>query len=435
MPGKRVVILMKVSVRKRSFFEIVFSLTVVFFVCIGTSFIDHIGASTLRWICIFLLFVYLFLNKKLLRYINHFWQALFLTYLSWCILTTLWSNVPILSFSKSMLFSLNVIVLLSAGSFWVIKYGYEHSLRWLFLLLVIALISGLKGGASAGSIDNYGSFNLYAGLNGNANAFGFLMAVISPFIFIKLYENKAKKSQLALWVLILILDVHFLAASYSRSSAIIFTCVFGFFTVSLPLSKKIVMSFFAFFCITIMLLMMPTGYLENLFLTHIIKFHGASTTDNANVIFQSRDSVWKKSIARAERGGLMGGGFAASIGNNKFSGTALSSQVSAKYGHEKGNSQLAILEETGIVGFVLYIIFIFSFFFYAISSYLRLHGTNKVFMGVTLGVILGLLLESLVEGWWDSAAGPEVICFWTFVGIIFGMIYLQKRQLDNVGAR
>ncbi len=415
-------------IRKRSFFEIIFISTAVFFVCMGTSFIDDMGASNLRWIFVFLLFLYLFLNKKLLIYVRYQWKVLLLIYLTWCILTTLWSPIPLLTFLKSALFSFNVIVLLSAGCLWVIKYGYERSLQWLFLILLTVLVSGLRGGASAGSLDYYGAFNLYSGLNGNANAFGFLTAIVSPLIFLKIYQNRASRWSFFFWIFVLILDIHFLIASYSRSSFVIFSCVLACFTLSFPLTKKILIAFLSFFCLSIVLLMMPVSYLEGMIVNHIGKSRGSINSFNLNGIIQSRDSVWKQSVARAERGGFMGGGFAATIGINDFSAKELSSQVSAKYGHEKGNSQLAIMEETGIIGIVLYALILISFFSCAIPCYLRLQGVERVTMGTTLGAILGLLMESLVEGWWDSAAGPEVICFWTLVGIIYGMIYLQKRK-------
>jgi len=170
------------------------------------------------------------------------------------------------------------------------------------------------------------------------------------------------------------------------------------------------------------------SYWKGVVLNHIVKSNGTSENLTEKAVFQSRYSVWKQSLARAEKGGLIGAGFGVNINNHAFSGDALSGQISSKYKGEKGNSQLAIIEETGIIGFGLYLILIISLFGSAIPRYLQLKGVDRVVMGTMLGAIIGLLLESLVEGWWDSAAGPEVICFWTFVGVIHGMIFLQKRK-------
>lgn len=415
-------------IRKRSFFEMLFPLTIVFYACIGTSFIDAIGAAELRWLCAIILFFYLFLNGKILPSTNYLWKAFFFTYLIWCVLTSLWSQSPPLSSSKSIMFAFNVIVMVSAGSLWVIKYGYDRSLHWLVFVLLVTMLSGLLGGATSGSYDGYGSFSLYAGLNGNANAFGFLVAIISPLIFLKIYQYRKNTWLLTVWLLILIIDLHFLIKSYSRSSTVIFMCVSSFFVLSLPLSKKIFVTFFSFFLIMILLIMTPLSYLESVIASHIIKYDGVVIPPDSNAIFQSRMFVWQKSLNKAEKGGIMGGGFGVNIDGSNNS-------LNAKFHREKGNSQLAIMEETGIIGLILYLIFIISFFMYVIPWYIRMKGHEKAVMGIVLGAIVGLIMESIVEAWWDSAAGPEMICFWTFVGMVYGMIYLQKRKSLDAGVR
>ena len=182
----------------------------------------------------------------------------------------------------------------------------------------------------------------------------------------------------------------------------------------------------SFFFIMLVLIMTPMSYLENMIADHVVKSSTFMKDSNSGGVLQSRDQVWKQSIKQAEKGGIMGGGFSATIGDNDFSGTYLSN---GSYGREKGNSQLAIMEETGIIGLILYAIILIYFFTHAIPYYLRLRGFDRVAMGSVLGAIVGLLMESIVEGWWDSAAGPELVCFWTFVGVAYGMIYLEKRKL------
>ena len=70
-------------ISKLSFYEILFSLTIVFFVCIGTSFLDAISATDLRWLFDIFLFFYLFLNKKFLLAIHPLFSLLLIIYLSW----------------------------------------------------------------------------------------------------------------------------------------------------------------------------------------------------------------------------------------------------------------------------------------------------------------------------------------------------------------
>lgn len=411
-------------IRKRSFLELTLPLTVVTFVCLGTRFVDALGSSDLRWVCMSFLFLYLLLNKYLLKYINYSYAALLLIYLGWCISTTLWSEVPILSFSKSTAFFLNVITMISAGSLWVIKYGYERSFSWIFFVLIVFLLSGCGGGGvTIGGTD--GSIAEYAGLSGNPNGFGFLAAVISPFVVWKLYQYKKNKIQRLIWLMLVAIDIYFLFRSYSRSSIVILSCVLCFFCLSLPVSKKITMVILLFFSLLITLVMTPMSYLESIILPHIIKRSYAVSNITSEDILNSRSHKWAKSYQQAMKGGLTGGGFAVTIGDKDFTDKNLSG---AGYGREKGNSQFAIMEETGIIGLVFYVALLIVFFTISMPYFFHLQGSKKVALGLALGAILGLLMESIVEGWWDSAAGAEVICFWTFVGMVYGMIYLEKKS-------
>jgi len=160
--------------------------------------------------------------------------------------------------------------------------------------------------------------------------------------------------------------------------------------------------------------------METFVLQHLTKKTEAQAT--SNVILASRQSKWEKSYRNAMKGGIMGVGFGATAGDQ-----SVTIENYREYGREKGNAQLAIMEETGIIGLILSSGLIIIFLMQIIPYYFRMQGIEKVTMGLVLGIIVGLLLESIVEGWWDSL-GPEVICFWTLVGIAFGMVFLKKIQ-------
>lgn len=396
----------------------------------GTSFMDRLGDSYFRWIGDIFLFLYLFLNKKFLIFINPWFIFFLFIYLAWCLLTTSWSEVPFLSFVKSSSFIFNVIVMLSIGSLWVFKFGYKCSLNWLFFVLVATLLSGMLGEGTNNltKIDS-GVIDLYSGLTGSANQMGFLSGITASFVLLKLYFNKENKLMFSSWFIIFIVLLYYLLGTYSRSAMAIFICAAGFFFISLPLSKKILIGVTSFFCLLLFLVMTPANYLENLFFMHIVKFGGVadSATSMTNQMLSSRALVWQKSYQQALKGGLVGGGFAVTIGEDDFSKKHIAS--GAEYGREKGNAQYAIMEETGVLGLVLYSIILITFFSCVIPYYLQLKGSNRVVMGVVLGLIIGLLVESIVEAWWDSAAAPEMILFWLLVGVTFGMTHLQKRKL------
>ena len=348
-------------------------------------------------------------------------MAILLVYLFWCISTSMWSEVPVLSITKSTFFAFNIITMISAGSLWVTKYGYARNLGWLYLVLIVSLISEFFGG---GFHQDAGQVALYSGYSANANAFGFLLAISTCCILWKIYQHKDNKQLFWIWTTLFISGIYFLFLSYSRSSIVIFVCILCAFFISLPLSKKMLITFSFFFGIVLILVMMPVSYFENFLIMHVMKWNTSSALSSENVLI-TRMPLWEKTYQRAIKGGVMGGGFSVTICQNKHNITGISS---LQHGAEKGNAQLAIMEETGIIGLVLYVIFLISFFSYIIPHYLRLTGSNKVAMGIALGAIIGLLMESIVEAWWDSVAGPELICFWTLVGVVHGMIYLEKQK-------
>lgn len=402
-------------IQKRSFFEILLPLTVLAFMGNSTEFINITHIPNFRWVFLFVLCLFFPLNKNFLYYIPSLLIAILTIYLGWCILTSIWSEASFLSFFKSVMFMLMIFTMLSSGSFWILKFGYERCLTWLFPIVIMILISGTLGGKAT---DQVGNVFLYGGLSGNANSFGFLAAIATSFLILKCYQANKKTWPFFMWLFFLIMDVHYLMISYARSSIAIFLCILYFFLLSLPIGKKVFITIFLFFIVAMAVLLMPLSFLEQSISNHIVK--GGSN----NNMLSSRTTVWQKSYQNAVKGGVIGVGFAATVGDKNESYTVNSSG----YGREKGNSQLAIVEETGLMGLVLQCMVLIVFFIYALPFYHRLKGSKKVTMGLLLGLIFGLLAESLSEAWWDSL-GPEVIIFWTVVGAVFGMIYLEKKML------
>ncbi|OGT32465.1 MAG: hypothetical protein A3C44_03445 [Gammaproteobacteria bacterium RIFCSPHIGHO2_02_FULL_39_13] len=411
-------------IRKRSFFEILLPLIFLFFLGRNTSFIDPLHPTLLEWPLLFALFGYLFLNKKLLNYINRGWLVLLMVYIVWFLSTNFWSEVPLLSVIKSTLFAVVIITMISAGSLWVVRFGHEKAINFLFLILLVAVISNLIG-LNSGSFHQSG-MKISAGLSSNPNNFGFLLAIVSSIILWNLYQTWGNRWYSLLWGLLLLIDIHGLLRSYSRSATAIFLCIIYFFLISLSGYKKMMIIVSVLFAMLMIVLLNPMVIvtLEQGIVTHVLKRADESSINTQQMLY-TRNKVWQKSYQQAVKGGWLGGGFYVTIGENDFS----LSHPNA-YGREKGNSQLAIMEETGIIGLSLCFLLVISFYWHALKYYRHLKPVRKkVAMGLVLGMISGLLAESFVEAWWDSL-GPEVFCFWAFIGVIFGMIYLWRVDIS-----
>src|SRR3990167_5537591 len=172
-------------IQKRSFFEILLPLTVLAFMGNSTEFINITHIPNFRWVFLFVLCLFFPLNKNFLYYIPSLLIAILTIYLGWCILTSIWSEASFLSFFKSVMFMLMIFTMLSSGSFWILKFGYERCLTWLFPIVIMILISGTLGGKAT---DQVGNVFLYGGLSGNANSFGFLAAIATSFLILKCYQ-------------------------------------------------------------------------------------------------------------------------------------------------------------------------------------------------------------------------------------------------------
>ena len=102
------------------------------------------------------------------------------------------------------------------------------------------------------------------------------------------------------------------------------------------------------------------------------------------------------------------------IGDDSFAGGLFS----LGYGREKGNSVLAILEELGQVGLVLYVLLLL-YIFHPIWRAAR-RATDRddsVLLYLILGTLVGLTANSMFEAWWVAPGSPASPYFWAMTGI------------------
>jgi O-antigen ligase len=126
----------------------------------------------------------------------------------------------------------------------------------------------------------------------------------------------------------------------------------------------------------------------------------------------------RQSYKAAVEGGLLGLGYGVSFGAGKFAGGL----TAVGYGREKGNTQLAIVEETGLVGLFLYALLVFSLFTNVLTAYRRVgHKSEKALMAVLLGALTGSMVQSFFEAWWVAPGSPESAYFWALAGVSLGV--------------
>lgn len=146
-----------------------------------------------------------------------------------------------------------------------------------------------------------------------------------------------------------------------------------------------------------------------------------------DILFSRRDP-WEESYNGALQGGWFGLGYGASYGDTGFSGGL----TAVGYGREKCNSQLAVIEETGIVGGVFYVILIFTIFAELLRGVKRaVEPEARMEIALITGLASGLLLQSMFEAWWTSPGSVESALFWSTVGV--GSALVRRMGLARTG--
>jgi O-antigen ligase len=146
-------------------------------------------------------------------------------------------------------------------------------------------------------------------------------------------------------------------------------------------------------------------------------------------VFYTREQVWEISKENALAGGWLGAGYGVSIGENEFAGGL----TAVGYGREKGNTQMAIMEETGLVGLGLYAAFLIVLFRRMLRLFLRV-GTRdeRVLLGIVIGTLVGLTVQGIFEAWWVAPGSPEAAYWWAFVGVASGVSLALERRAQHI---
>lgn len=382
----------------------------------GITFLRPIFSTNARWVLLVMMFVFLSSKVYLMRLMDKRLTFLLFIYCGWCFLTSFWSEVPLLSFMKSGIFSIAIFVGIFAGIEWVRVNSKEQALSYLWLFAVVVLLASFFGPRSG--------YNYYAGLMSNSNLLGFMIAACFPLLLWKAYLSQNKKR--VLYILICLSCFYFILLSMSRASILMLLITLWCFLLSFNLNKKIVL-LLSTTIISLIFIAINPAVLENTTeaLKPYINKGGAS-------VLHSRLSVWEDSYEGAIEGGWLGLGYGVSAGFADFNMERGLTAVG--YGREKGNSQLAIIEETGLIGLFLYLILITYLISKLIIMYFNASNQgDKILIGIITGVFSGLIVLSFFEGWWTSSGSLESIYFWILVGIARGIeISLQNKRVRNV---
>ncbi len=402
-----------VLMKKRIFPSLLVPMSVAILLASSITFL-HILGNARFFVLLTFLFIFI-IKKKVLRLFDVQFAFVLFVYLFWCFLTSFWSDIPLLSFMKSGFFIVTVVTLYCVGADWGKINSREKALDYLWMFALITLMTGFLGKiiGDPNQTNIHATSNLieYQGFSGGSNMFGSMMGMSFPFLLWKMYSAWLKKANRVVWTFLGISCLYFLILSVSRS-AILMVLVTGLlFIFGLKLSKKIILLCISGFIVLSIITVNPSSFFNMISVTNAYIYKSDKTN-----LFQSRLSVWQSSYDAALEGGWFGLGSGIAFGKTDFNfdhGLTTSS-----YGREKGNSQLAIIEETGIVGFILFSVLLLVVFFRLLKLYIYSNNSEqRILLSIVSGALLGMLAESVFEGWWSAPGAAETMYFWLLVGV------------------
>jgi len=387
------------------------------------SFLRPFFGVNSRWMFTILLFVMLFARFRfdgLLR--TYFSQVLFINIL-WAALTVSWSEVPLLSGMKVIAYALVTITFFYASYVWVIRNSIQRSIDFLWLSVLFSLLAALFGLGAQGADVKSGASQLYQGLVSGPNMLGSLLMMCTPFLIWKIYSNWKRIEIRLFWLACLSIEIIFLAKANSRAAIVasLFCAVSIVYSLGYRKWVPIVTSIFLLIVTTV--LISPEVYDRA-----VDKFIFKNANEQQGVLY-TRETVWEESYRLAKLGGWFGGGYGVTIGDVSFKGGL----TSVGYGREKGNSQMAIAEEVGLIGLGLYILLLFSLYIYQLKMFFLTHNRHlRILLGISMGSITGMLFQSVFEAWWVAPGSPEFIFFWSIVGFSVGVCQLIRNEHSKI---
>jgi O-antigen ligase len=383
-------------------------LLVVAFVGGSVTFLTPIFNLVTRWVVLLTVVAYIVLKGKATLPLRSTVGWLTLAVTLWAASTTAWSEVPDLSIMKSIAFGLVAFCGLAFGEFWEGQRPARRCLEFLYPVCGVALLAAFGGVASPSAVVASGSYGLYQGAVEGPNMFGMLMTMSMPIALWHVYEHWNQPRQRGVGLAACAVLLFFLVSSGSRAAMLAAICVLAGFLVTMQVRTKLRISLLIGVLCTGAYLSAPT---------QVIGFVEALVYKQANSdegLYYSRKSNWEESLDAAEAGGWVGVGYGVSVGESGFSGGF----SAVGYGREKGNSQLGIVEETGIFGLLIYCCLLLTLFARLISRIRMLpSGPDRVLTGIVTGTLAGLVVQSLFEAWWSAPASPESMYFWTMAGV------------------
>lgn len=324
----------------------------IYFLNPGIFKIHNSVVPLLRWI-IFFVCIFNILRNTRKSLLNKKWVFVLLIWTLYTLLISIIkSNLPMISIMKLFMFYLGFMAV-NIGIIDSKKY-YDWK-RWIFIYFITIHISSLLLiGLPVGYFRNGTGFQ---GILNQPNAFGIIMAVILSFyIYLNSQDNNKEYSNFL--SILIISGIVMLLCSKSRTSMIAlslsiinFIIVFIKNTI-LKQNLKLRSIVITLFITIIMFILTILNYSSIVSSINELIYKGG----NENLLYSSQNVIDNQEEA-IKNSFFIGNGF----GVEWYPNQKKSFEISLSHPIEKRNIFLALLSETGIIGTIIFIIFIIEY--------------------------------------------------------------------------
>lgn len=342
----------------------------------------------------------------------------------YCLLTSLWSHYPIVSMQRSLYLML-LYAGIFAGVFLFLQTSKESLLNSLVLIflpanILVVLLSLFSLIFNIPDNSWIGGHGLgFMGFAGHQNTLASALLFTLPGVFALGIEQStrrkenSKKYYLVFASIFLLLTFNFSLLVITYSRATILSLLVGL-TIFLLLMKSykflILFSAFTILILTAFFTIQPVNQ----------SLYKLISKDGGDVLGR-RMILWEPSFEAAKIGGIFGLGYGISASDIKTPELTGSHFEEGRYIREKGNSVLAMIEETGFVGLILFLLPVLM-----IIKKFKVHNSkfkiNYSFL-ILNSTLIALFIHAQFESWW---VGVGSISLPLFLIILFALIISEK---------
>jgi len=359
---------------------------------------------------------------------------LFLVFGLWSAVTSFWSDYPLITLMRAGYFVFIALGGVMTGYIWFKTNPDSLALSLpanvvIIILSLFSLITNIPADSWTG-----GHGKGFMGFTGHQNILAAAILLTLPGVFnllIKIrepnqpdplrLESRKTKFHIPIFLTYSLIVANFLIIILTYSRASILSVVIGIMMFLIFIKAYKILS--AIFVLSIVfLILFLSVYPINHSINNLLNKGGGN-------VLSRRIILWEPSFEASKMGGIFGLGYGMSAPDIKTPKLTGSHYENGRYIREKGNSVLAVIEESGWIGFILFLMpivhsFVIFFHRHQVQYYEHLAKSKtkpiskkNYSLYIVYSALIALLVHSQFEGWWVGVGSIHLPIFYLLLSM------------------